>query len=41
VVFAASRPVALEILDPEPARRLLGWAPRDRWPEGAADDLPC
>jgi hypothetical protein len=29
------------MLDPEPARRLLGWEALDRWPEGADDDLPA
>jgi len=34
IVFAASRPVAVPRLDLEPARRLLGYAPRDTWPHG-------
>jgi nucleoside-diphosphate-sugar epimerase len=34
VVYAASRPVRAPLYDLEPARRLLGFEPRDRWPEG-------
>ena len=33
-VFATSRPVGGPRYDLEPARRLLGYEPRDRWPEG-------
>ncbi|HMO64228.1 MAG TPA: NAD(P)-dependent oxidoreductase [Verrucomicrobiota bacterium] len=39
VVFATSRPARRERLDLEPARRLLGWTPRDTWPAGATDGL--
>lgn len=41
VVFATSLPAEIVMLDPEPARRLLGWEALDRWPEGADDDLPA
>lgn len=34
VVFAISRPKTQDRLDPEPARRVLGYEPRDVWPEG-------
>jgi nucleoside-diphosphate-sugar epimerase len=34
VVYAASRPVRAPQYDLGPARRLLGFEPRDRWPEG-------
>ncbi len=34
MVFAASRPRAQDRFDPGPARRLLGYAPQDTWPEG-------
>ncbi|MFM9010644.1 MAG: NAD-dependent epimerase/dehydratase family protein [Planctomycetota bacterium] len=40
VIFASSRPVAIEMFDLAPAQRLLDWQPADRWPEGALDDLP-
>jgi nucleoside-diphosphate-sugar epimerase len=39
VVFAASRPVREAIFDLEPAKRLLGWEPRDQWPTGATEGL--
>ena len=35
VVYACSRPVRQDVYDPAPARELLGFEPRDRWPEGA------
>ena len=35
VVFATSRPLVAPVFDPEPARRLLGWEPKDQWPDGA------
>ena len=38
VVFATSRPVANPRYDLGPTRALLGYEPRDRWPEGL--DLP-
>jgi uronate dehydrogenase len=34
IVFASSRPVGEPRYDLGPARALLGYAPRDRWPEG-------
>ena len=34
IVFATSRPPAREILDMEPARRVLSYEPNDMWPEG-------
>jgi nucleoside-diphosphate-sugar epimerase len=34
VVFATSRPAGLARYDIEPTRALLGYEPRDRWPEG-------
>jgi nucleoside-diphosphate-sugar epimerase len=35
VVYASSRPVHASPFDLEPARKLLGFEPRDRWPEGS------
>jgi nucleoside-diphosphate-sugar epimerase len=34
VVYACSRPVRCAVYDPTPATRLLGFEPRDTWPEG-------
>ena len=34
IVFAISRPKVKDMLDPEPARRVIGYEPRDVWPEG-------
>src|SRR5205823_6434718 len=34
VLQAASRPVGLGRMDLEPARRVIGYEPRDTWPEG-------
>ena len=39
LVFATSLPDGPAIFDLEPARRLVDWTPRDRWPEAATDDL--
>jgi nucleoside-diphosphate-sugar epimerase len=39
VIYATSRPVQKVIYDPTPARELLGYEPRDTWPEGAQDGL--
>ena len=39
VVYAFSRPARQVIYDPTPARLLLGYEPRDTWPEGALDGL--
>jgi nucleoside-diphosphate-sugar epimerase len=38
VVFATSRPLGSSRYDLEPARMLLGYEPRDRWPEGLGLD---
>ncbi len=35
VVFVASQPIQKIFFDLEPAKRLLGWEPQDRWPTGA------
>jgi nucleoside-diphosphate-sugar epimerase len=34
LVYVTSRPLRAARYDPEPARRLLGYEPRDRWPGG-------
>jgi nucleoside-diphosphate-sugar epimerase len=34
VVYATSRPRRVTYMDLEPARRLLGWEPRESWPQG-------
>jgi nucleoside-diphosphate-sugar epimerase len=34
VVYACSRPLCREYYDTRPARELLGYEPRDQWPEG-------
>ena len=39
VVYATSRPARKVIYDPTPARELLGYEPRDTWPEGVEDGL--
>ncbi len=39
VVYAMSRPARRVIYDPAPARELLGYEPRDTWPEGVLDGL--
>jgi nucleoside-diphosphate-sugar epimerase len=39
VVYAMSRPARRVIYDPRPARELLGYEPRDTWPEGVEDGL--
>jgi uronate dehydrogenase len=39
VVFVAG-PDGAGIFDLEPARRLIGFVPQDRWPEGLAFDFP-
>ncbi len=38
VVFATSQPVKSWRFDPEPARRLLGYEPQDRWPDGLEEE---
>jgi nucleoside-diphosphate-sugar epimerase len=40
VVYACSRPARREVYDPGPARELLGYEPRDTWPEGVLGDDP-
>lgn len=39
VVYAASRPHRAATYDLEPTRRLLGYVPRDTWPEGVEEML--
>jgi nucleoside-diphosphate-sugar epimerase len=34
IVYATSKPVENQLYDMEPARRLLGFEPRDQWPQG-------
>jgi nucleoside-diphosphate-sugar epimerase len=36
VVYATSRHVRTHLYDLSPTRELLGWEPRDRWPDGTA-----
>jgi NAD(P)-dependent dehydrogenase (short-subunit alcohol dehydrogenase family) len=40
VVYATSRPVNVDYFDLEPTRRLLGYEPKDQWPDGVEADLP-
>jgi uronate dehydrogenase len=37
IVYATSRPLRTQMYDPEMAKKLLGFEPRDRWPEGIED----
>jgi nucleoside-diphosphate-sugar epimerase len=37
VVYACSRPLLRDYYDTRPARDLLGYEPRDRWPEGTEE----
>lgn len=39
VVYANSKPILRQVLDPEPARRLFGYEPKDRWPEGIPPEI--
>ena len=39
IVYACSKPVLRDVFDMEPARRLFGFDPRDRWPEGLPAEL--
>jgi nucleoside-diphosphate-sugar epimerase len=39
VVYTCSKWVLREVLDLEPARRLFGFEPRDRWPEGVPPEI--
>jgi nucleoside-diphosphate-sugar epimerase len=34
IVYASSKPARKALFDPSPARELLGFEPRDTWPEG-------
>ena len=34
VVYATSNPLGITVYDLEPARRLLGYEPREHWPQG-------
>jgi uronate dehydrogenase len=40
ILYATSRPAAVERYDLRPAREQLGYEPRDRWPEGVEDLFP-
>jgi uronate dehydrogenase len=37
IVYATSRPLRTALYDLEPAKKRLGFEPRDRWPEGIED----
>jgi nucleoside-diphosphate-sugar epimerase len=37
VVYACSRPARQEVYDARPARELLGYQPRDTWPQGVEE----
>jgi uronate dehydrogenase len=37
IVYAASLPVASVMYDLDPAKKLLGYEPRDRWPQGVEE----
>jgi nucleoside-diphosphate-sugar epimerase len=39
VVYASSKPQKQMIFDPEPARRITGYEPRDTWPQGVEEML--
>jgi uronate dehydrogenase len=39
-VYACSRPVRQFVYDPRPAKDLLGYEPRDTWPEGVEELMP-
>jgi nucleoside-diphosphate-sugar epimerase len=39
VVYACSRPPGRAVYDPEPARRVTGYEPRDTWPQGVEEML--
>ncbi len=39
VVYAHSIPLSRAVYDPSPARELLGYEPRDTWPQGVEDGL--
>lgn len=40
VLYVYSKPVKQVTFDMEPTKRLIGFEPRDVWPEGAYEDLP-
>ncbi len=40
LLYATSRPKGDLVYELEPARKLLGWEPRDQWPTGAEEGLP-
>jgi uronate dehydrogenase len=39
VVYVCSKPVIRDVFDLGPTRRLVGYEPRDRWPEGLPREL--
>ena len=39
VVYLCSKPVIRDIFDLEPTRRLFGYEPRDRWPQGLPPEI--
>lgn len=39
VVYVCSRPVIRDVFDLEPTRRLVGYEPNDRWPEGLPPEI--
>jgi uronate dehydrogenase len=39
IVNVFGKPTKIQIFDPEPARRLFGYEPQDRWPEGLPPEL--
>jgi putative NADH-flavin reductase len=40
ILHAASRPVGIGRMDLEPARQVIGYVPRDTWPEGLPFEVP-
>jgi uronate dehydrogenase len=41
ITYPTSRPVRTPLYDPTPARELLGFEPKDTWPQGVEDMLPA
>jgi nucleoside-diphosphate-sugar epimerase len=41
VVYACSRPVRQVMYDLGPAKELIGYEPRDTWPQGSEEDCPA
>lgn len=39
VVYACSKPARQEVYDPRPAKDLLGYEPRDTWPQGVEESI--